>query len=126
MKHQKIIILLVITSFFLFIGGCANSNETMQPSSSAKVISEGEKLVIKASSFKFEPSEVKIPANKDIELQLDMGESLHGLAIPELNVDIKEDGESVMINAQPGEYTYVCSIMCGAGHEDMKGVLIVE
>ncbi len=125
MKDRKIIFLLVITTLFLFIGGCASSNETIQPSS-AKMISEGETLVIKASSFKFEPSEVKIPANKDIELQLDMGESLHGLAIPELNVDIKEDGESVMINAEPGEYTYVCSIMCGAGHEDMKGVLIVE
>ena len=125
MKDQRTLFLILFAALFLIIGGCANTKETLQPSST-KVISEGETLRIKASSFKFNPSEVKIPANKDIELQLDLGESLHGLAIPELNVDIKEDGGSVIINAEPGEYTYFCSIMCGAGHDEMKGVLIVE
>lgn len=126
MNRGRIISKVIVLFLFLLVAGCSGAKETSTSKTSIPTISKGEKLVITASSFQFDPAEVKIPANVDVEVQLNMGESLHGLAIPDLNVDIKEHGESVQINAKPGTYEYVCSIMCGAGHEEMKGLLVVE
>ena len=53
----------------------------------------------------------------------------HGIAIPEIGFNLQIDpgktsiGEFIAPN--PGEYAYGCSVMCGSGHRNHRGKLIV-
>ncbi len=53
----------------------------------------------------------------------------HGIAIPQLNFNMRiEPGKTTVgefMAPAPGEYTYGCSVMCGPGHHNHYGKLIV-
>jgi cytochrome c oxidase subunit 2 len=54
----------------------------------------------------------------------------HGIAIPGLKIDERlENGKEVVVSFTPakaGSFPFRCSVMCGPGHTDMRGELIVE
>ncbi|GAA3332428.1 hypothetical protein GCM10020331_092510 [Ectobacillus funiculus] len=47
-------------------------------------------------------------------------------AIPAFNVDIQGNGSATFTADKAGTYEYHCSVMCGSGHANMMGKLIVE
>ncbi len=54
----------------------------------------------------------------------------HGFAIPEFKVnETLVSGKETVVEFTPdkkGEFAFFCSVVCGEGHRDMKGKLIVE
>jgi uncharacterized cupredoxin-like copper-binding protein len=77
----------------------------------------------------FEPSEVTIPANTDVTVNLpNEGVTPHNFAIDALGIDVDiapGATEQVVINAPAGEYEYYCNV---PGHKQagMVGTLTVE
>ncbi|WJH35340.1 cupredoxin domain-containing protein [Paenibacillus sp. CC-CFT747] len=83
-------------------------------------------ITVAASNFKFEPSEIRVKKGQKVKITLDNKEGMHGLAIPEFNVDLKKPGSAEFTADKAGTFEFHCSVVCGAGHAEMKGKLIVE
>ena len=80
--------------------------------------------------FAFDPAEIRIKKGEKVEIRLTSLDVPHGLAIPELGFELKADvgqtQEAELTVDTVGTYDFKCNVMCGEGHRDMKGVLIVE
>ena len=87
---------------------------------------------ISAERFAFTPSEIVVEAGEDIELRIKSDDTAHGFRIPgtSVNVVIPKRGRNEAVvpfrAPEPGRYTFECSRMCGAGHNFMRGVLVVR
>lgn len=96
----------------------------------AAVKPEARVIEVKASQFVFEPAEIRIKKGELVKIRLTSTDVPHGLAIAELNFDLQVEGgqtqEAELTVDAAGSYGFRCSVMCGGGHSDMKGVLIVE
>jgi uncharacterized cupredoxin-like copper-binding protein len=95
-------------------------NETATAAMSVDVVS---------NDIFFEPSEVTIPANTDVTVNLpNEGVTPHNFSIDELGIDVDiapGATEQVVINAPAGEYEYYCNV---PGHKQagMVGTLIIS
>jgi cytochrome c oxidase subunit 2 len=83
-----------------------------------------------AKRYAFEPSEIEVTEGERVRLVVRSGDGLHGLEIKRFNVskEIPRGGEPVIIEFTAGEagrFPILCSLDCGDGHGDMKGVLVV-
>ena len=87
-------------------------------------------ISITASDWKFTPGTITVHLNRPVTLQLTSKEGVHGLVSPELgipNTMIVPNGR-VTVTFTPkklGTYVVHCSVMCGAGHPNMKLVVKV-
>jgi len=81
---------------------------------------------VNAKNFEFDQKEIKVHKGDSVTITLNNTQGNHGLKIDGYNVEVK-GGKSVTFTAdQTGEFKYYCSIMCGTGHAEMTGKLIVE
>ena len=87
-------------------------------------------ITVEMVDIDFNPNEFTIAANTDVTIILpNLGDLPHNFHIDELDIhseDVEPGGETtITINAEPGEYTFYCSI---PGHREagMEGTLIVE
>ena len=86
---------------------------------------------VSAERFSFTPSEIRIQAGEEVELRIQSEDTSHGFRLIGTNVSAvvpkRGKGEvSVRVRQdQPGRMTFECTRVCGAGHNFMRGVLIV-
>ena len=87
---------------------------------------------VTAERFTFTPSRIVVSPGDTIEFRLASDDTAHGFRISgtDVNVVIPKRGmpeTSVTMTAPaPGRYTFECTRMCGAGHNFMRGELIVR
>ena len=87
---------------------------------------------VTAERFTFTPSRIVVNPGDTIEFRLTSDDTAHGFRIigTDVNVVIPKRGmreTSVTMTAPaPGKYTFECTRMCGAGHNFMRGELIVR
>lgn len=133
MTKRPLVLFLSIFSV-LILAACGNSSKestgtadstTTQDNAAAQ---EGQvkEITVKATNFKFEPSEIRVKKGEKIKLTLVNEEGVHGLMIHELNINIEGNGSAEFVADKVGEYNLMCSVMCGTGHGDMIGKIIVE
>ncbi|REE80232.1 cytochrome c oxidase subunit 2 [Paenibacillus taihuensis] len=80
-----------------------------------------------SADFVFDKKEYKVKKGDKVKLKLVNKSGVHGLAIPDLGIDLQGDKmEQDVTFDKPGKYEMHCAVMCGTGHQDMKAVLIVE
>lgn len=85
-----------------------------------------------AERFLFVPSEITVDAGTTVEIRLTSEDTDHGFRIigRDINVLIPKRGRGtatvVFDAAEPGEYAFECSHMCGAGHSFMRGRIKVR
>jgi heme/copper-type cytochrome/quinol oxidase subunit 2 len=99
----------------------------------APVWSQQRRVVrVSAERFSFTPSEIIVEAGEEIELRLKSDDTAHGFRIPgtPVNVVIPKRGRSEIVvpfrAPAAGRYEFECTRMCGAGHNFMRGVLVVR
>ena len=87
---------------------------------------------VSAERFTFTPSEIVVDPGEEIELRIKSDDTAHGFRIAgtSVNVVIPKRGRgevTVTFRApDPGRYTFECNRMCGAGHNFMRGELVVR
>lgn len=87
---------------------------------------------ILAERFRFSPDQIRVKRGATIEFVLESDDTDHGFHILNTDVDrvIPKRGRGTLtVTFTPdksGRYSFECSKLCGAGHEFMHGVLIVE
>ena len=87
---------------------------------------------ISAERFVFFPSRITITAGEEVEFRIKSDDTSHGFRVVggDVNISIPKRGKgeaTVVVRLQePGRYRFECSRMCGAGHNFMKGELIVR
>ena len=62
--------------------------------------------------------------SKKVKINIDNTDTLHGIRIPDLGIRGDETLEFTADKA--GEFTWYCTNMCGSGHMQMQGKLIVK
>ncbi len=123
---------LLLCSAALAASGCgksANSNNTNTNTGSTNNAGSGggQAITVKATNFKFDQTEIHVKKGDKVTIKLVDEAGFHGFAIPDYNVDIKENNGTATFTAdKTGEHPYHCSIVCGSGHANMVGKLIVD
>ncbi|MBM3820229.1 MAG: hypothetical protein FJW14_14600 [Acidimicrobiia bacterium] len=89
-------------------------------------------IEVTAERFEFWPSEIVVAQGEQLELRIRSDDTMHGFRIvgAGTNVLIPKRGKGAAVvrftGSTPGRYTFECSRMCGAGHNFMRGVLVVR
>lgn len=86
---------------------------------------------ITAERFSFTPSQVKTTAGTTLTISLTSDDTAHGFSIvgTDVNIEIpKRNRGTATVTFTPdraGRYVFECSQLCGAGHEFMRGEILV-
>ena len=106
------------------VGG---GTQVPQASASNGVVKE---FKMTAKQFAFEPATIEVNKGDKVRLVVTSTDVPHGIAIPEYGINERLDvGKPVTIEFtadKQGTFTAFCSVICGAGHKDMKGKIIVK
>ena len=91
---------------------------------------ERQVVQIVAERFTFTPSRIEVPVGTTVEIHIRSEDTDHGFHIVggrNVIVPKRRLGEAVVVFEadEPGTYRFECSKLCGAGHNFMKGEIIV-
>jgi cytochrome c oxidase subunit II len=87
---------------------------------------------VKAERFHFTPSEIPLSLGETIELRIKSDDTAHGFHISgtDVRVSVPKRGQGeasvTFTGSAEGRYEFECDRMCGAGHDFMRGALIVK
>ena len=89
-------------------------------------------ISVTAERFTFSPSRIRVPQGAVVELVITSDDTDHGFRIPRANIDvaIPQQGKGEVrvrfLAKEKGVYPFECSRACGAGHNLMRGRIVVE
>ncbi|SDX80081.1 cupredoxin domain-containing protein [Paenibacillus sp. CF384] len=98
-----------------------STNAAADPASGPTV-----EIKLEAKDFEYDQQEIRVKKGDHVKITLHSDDAGHGFSIADYNVDIKGDGEGEFDAANAGTFEFHCSVMCGSGHRDMVGKLIVD
>lgn len=87
---------------------------------------------ITAERFAFTPSRIKVKQGMLVEFVVTSDDTGHGFRIPAAGIDaaVPQQGKGELrirfIAREKGEFAFECSRACGAGHNMMRGRIIVQ
>lgn len=84
-----------------------------------------------ARKFEFVPARLEVTEGDHVRLLVTSADGVHGVGIKKFKVSkvIPRGGEPVTIDfvaSAPGSFPILCSELCGEGHEEMTGTLVVR
>ena len=94
-------------------------------------VAQGRQVVqMVAERFAFTPSRIEVPVGTTVEIHIRSEDTDHGFHLVDggtVLIPKRRQGEAVVVfeAVEPGEYRFECSKLCGAGHNFMKGEIIV-
>jgi cytochrome c oxidase subunit 2 len=89
-------------------------------------------ISIVAERFTFNPSRITVKQGELIEFVLTSDDTDHGFRIPGAGIDVaipqsgKGEARVRFVARQKGQVTFECSRPCGAGHNLMRGTIVVK
>ena len=120
---MKLILLLCVTLSLLAQDNSSSGGLRKKPERTVNIVAE---------RFSFSPSKVKIKQGQEIEFVVTSDDTDHGFRIPAagINAAIPQQGKGELrvrfIAHEKGSYPFECSRPCGAGHNMMRGMIVVE
>ena len=110
---------------------------------------DAKEIAVSAKKFEFAPSEIRVKAGSRVRLVITSTDREHGIEInpfaegadkkaaaglkfeasvtkPEFKLPKDQATQVEFTAVQPGTYSFKCSVVCGMGHHNMKGQIIVE
>lgn len=109
-----IIIAIVIAGIFIAKSNTGNAIKE----------SEIKEFTVKAFRFGYTPDTITVNKGDRVRIIINNTDTLHGIRIPEL--DLKNNNQIEFTADKTGEFVWYCNNMCGKGHMEMKGKLIVR
>ena len=133
MKKRLSFLFAAILLMLLMLSACGSNNQTTAKSDPATQTSNtdattGKVIDIKvaAKDFEFDKKEIHVKQGDKVRITLQSDDGGHGFAIPAYNVDIQGNNSAEFTADKKGTFDYHCSILCGTGHTEMTGKLIVD
>ena len=87
-------------------------------------------FTVTATEFSFAPSTITVKKGDVVQITMVNVVGKHGMAIPAFQVNRQvEEGQSVTFEFtadKVGTFPFFCNVLCGSGHREMTGSLIVE
>ena len=118
--HATTLKLFSLVWLILFIPAVVWSQTDPQPPVEIKVT---------AKRFTFDPATITVQKGKPVKLVITSADVDHGIKIEEFGVNQKVPAkQTVNVTFTPdkvGTFEFRCSIVCGPGHDDMLGQLVV-
>lgn len=135
---KKSLLAMIFLGFILVLAACGGNNSSdpvedtdtnnsagqTDDSSSDEATSNNVDII--ATNWDFDQDEYVVTAGEEVKLTLTNDEGMHGIVIDGIDVQVDGDGETTFTATEPGEYSILCSIPCGQGHNDMVSTLIVQ
>ena len=122
--------LLIYGGVLLFNQNKPTKQEEVSKQAAATSLSPVKEFTITAKNWSFDPPVITVKQGDKVKLTIKSVDVSHGFALPDYGFDQKlEPGKEIVIEftaSKKGEFTFFCSVMCGEGHKDMKGKLMVE
>jgi len=137
---RKFALLLTMAIGMLALAACGNNggNDTgaASPSNSAPASQEASETVtptgnvvevtINGSNFEFDAKEIKANLGDTVRVTYNNAEGAHAVKFKNFDTEVKNGETKEFVVTEKGEFSFSCSIMCGAGHDKMTGKLIVS
>ena len=86
--------------------------------------------VLRAFHSGFAPAEVRVPAGSEVTFRLISLDDPHGFHVEgtDIRIDLLPGMEREVTHTfeEAGEYSFMCDVYCGGGHDFMRGRVIVE
>ena len=83
-----------------------------------------------AKQWEFDPGEIRVRQGDKVELNIKSIDVAHGFALPDFGINEKlEPNKEVKVEFvadKKGTFNFWCNVLCGEGHSEMRGKLIVE
>ena len=98
----------------------------------SKAVKPDKLVSITAERFAFSPSKIKLKQGMVVEFVITSDDTDHGFRIPAANIDaaIPQQGKGELrirfVAKEKGVFPFECSRACGAGHNLMRGTIVVE
>lgn len=116
----------------LFLGSVMLSYSLLVAKEPMPIEKPDQIILITAERFTFTPSKIKVKKGSLVEIILRSEDTDHGFRLESANIDkiIPPEGKGrlrIQFRAKrTGKYPFECSRPCGAGHNLMRGEIIVE
>ncbi len=127
MKNKIILLGMLILAVFLI--GCERTTNTKEVKEDVQLIGEVKEFVMTAKQWEFVPETIKVNQGDKIKLKITSTDVAHGFSLNEFGInEILEPGKTVeveFIADKRGTFNFFCSVICGEGHGNMNGKLIV-
>ena len=105
------------------------SESTGQSGVRARARADEKVIQITARRFEFAPDKITVKKGEPVVLELKSEDVKHGFSLPDFSVRSQvSPGQATRVRFVPdkvGEFTFVCDVFCGDGHEDMEGKITV-
>jgi cytochrome c oxidase subunit 2 len=86
-------------------------------------------IPIVARKFTYDPQEITLKLNEPVIFRLTTLDVVMGFSVPDFAVRGTiipgQTTEVAMTPTKVGEFTFLCDVFCGSGHEDMDGTVRV-
>lgn len=103
---------------------------TTTTTTTTTTINPVKEFTMTAKQWAFNPGVITVKLGDKVKINIKSVDVAHGFALPDFGVDQKlEPGKEVMIEfiaSKKGEFPFHCSVICGQGHQEMTGKLVVE
>ena len=127
MKKKYVTLFLSLVLGFVFL-----SDSLLRAEEPIPIEKPDQIILITAERFTFTPSKIKVKKGSLVEIVLRSEDTDHGFRLEAANIDkiIPPEGKGrlrIQFRAKKtGRYPFECSRPCGAGHNLMRGEIIVE
>jgi len=95
-----------------------------------KAPAQARMVMVHSSNWEFTPNVIRLKKGENVSLHLMGMEGNHGFKVPGLGVSASMgQGEMNMVKIptdKAGSFEFFCNIQCGAGHDDMRGTILIE
>lgn len=117
---KKLVIGIVVLAVIIGVIFLVNSKIT------GNVVKSEDVKVFKIDAFRFgyTPDLIEVNKGDKVRIEINNKDTLHGIRIPDLGI---KGNEVLEFTAdKTGEFIWYCTNMCGQGHGDMQGKLVVK
>ena len=123
MPSPRIVVVVICLAALLLPPAVASTSAPPQAA-------EPRTIEVLVKRYAFEPAVIEAVAGERLRILVKSGDGLHGFEIKKFKVakEIPRGGQPVVIEftaSEAGKFPILCSVFCGDGHEDMKGMLVV-
>lgn len=108
---------------FAFCASLSSGDDTPKPARTISIVAE---------RFFFSPSKIRLKEGETVEFVLTSDDTDHGFHVPAAGIDVaippsgKGEARIRFTASKKGTFKFECSRACGAGHNLMRGEIIVK